>query len=345
LRIAIVTSQVPFITGGAEYLAASLKDALIDRGHLAEIVSLPFKWYPPERVLDAMVMARLADLTEVNGVRIDRLITLKFPAYYVAHQNKVGWFLHQHRQAYDLFGTQQGDLHQSVIGKHVAAEVRRWDGAYIPEHKKVFTISKTVTTRLRRHNALDSEVLYPPPPDQKRLRPGDYDDYIIYPGRVDTMKRQHLIVQAMDDAPPGLRLVLFGPVLGQYADALIARIKRNARNNVEVLGPISVAQKIELYANCLAVYNGVMEEDYGYITLEAFHCHKAVICHSDGGGPLEFVRDGENGFIVPPEPERIAVVLKQLWYDRKKAMEMGRAGGSAIAHHKISWEAVVERLV
>lgn len=345
MRIAIVTAQVPFLTGGAEYLAASLKEALISREIETEIVALPFKWYPPERVLDNMIMARLADLSEVNGERIDRLITLKFPAYYVPHENKVAWLLHQHRQAYELYGTPMGDLHQSTMGTQVAAEIRRWDEAYLNEHKAIFTISQTVTGRLQKFNSINSEVLYPPPPDMRELRPGVYGDYILYPGRFDHMKRQHLIVEAMESAPEGLRLVLFGPALGSYATALLERIARSRRGNVEVLGRISSAKKVELYANCLAVYNGVLEEDYGYVTLEAFCCSKPVICHPDAGGPIEFVHDGENGFVVSADPGAIAGALQELWANRTKAASMGHAGSALIAGKNISWNAVLEKLL
>lgn len=345
MRVAIVTVQVPFLTGGAEYLAASLREAMTAKGVEAEIVSLPFKWYPPERVLDCMVMARLADLGEVNGERIDRLITLKFPAYYVPHANKVAWLLHQHRQAYDLYDTAQGDLHQSPFGRKVGAEIRRWDAAYLPEHKGLFTISNTVSRRLREFNALDSEVLYPPPPDQERLRPGDYGDYILCPGRLDSLKRQHLVVEAMEQAPEGLRLVSFGPALGPYASQLLKRISKARRGNVEMLGRIPADKRIELYANCLAVYNGVLDEDYGYTTVEGFQCGKPVICHTDAGGPLEFVIDGENGFVVPPAPEAIARALHVLWSARAKAEAMGRAGAAHLAGKNISWDAVLDRLL
>ena len=129
MKIAIATVQVPFIRGGAEILADSLQRELRARGFEADIVTIPFKWYPPERLLDCMMMARLTDLTEVNGQRIDRVIALKFPAYYVEHPDKVCWLLHQHRQAYDLFGTEYGDLHHTEAGRNVTTEIRRWDGS------------------------------------------------------------------------------------------------------------------------------------------------------------------------------------------------------------------------
>ncbi|HZT81915.1 MAG TPA: hypothetical protein VFA26_16940, partial [Gemmataceae bacterium] len=85
MRIVIATVQVPFVRGGAEILADGLRDALRAAGHQAEIVAVPFKWYPPERILDHMLACRLLDLTETCGAGIDRVIGLKFPAYFVNH--------------------------------------------------------------------------------------------------------------------------------------------------------------------------------------------------------------------------------------------------------------------
>src|SRR5215510_3275174 len=102
MRILIATAQVPFIRGGAEIHAEGLRNALQARGHEAEILLFPFKWYPTEKILDHMLACRLLDVSEVAGTRVDLLIGLRFPAYLIPHPNKVLWILHQHRTAYDL---------------------------------------------------------------------------------------------------------------------------------------------------------------------------------------------------------------------------------------------------
>ena len=51
--------QVPFVRGGAELMADELVDALRARGHEAELVTIPFKWYPGTRVLDQAFLWRL----------------------------------------------------------------------------------------------------------------------------------------------------------------------------------------------------------------------------------------------------------------------------------------------
>src|SRR5438552_1765797 len=137
MRILIATVQVPFIRGGAEILAEGLRDALLAAGHQAEIVAVPFKWYPPERILDHMLACRLLDLTETAGVAVDRVIGLKFPAYLIPHPNKVLWVLHQHRMAYEMWDHPFGDLITSPQGPRVRDAIQEADQRLIPETRGV----------------------------------------------------------------------------------------------------------------------------------------------------------------------------------------------------------------
>ena len=345
MKICILSVQIPFITGGAESLALALKRELRCRRVDADILLLPFKWYPPEQLLKCMLMSRLADVTEVNGVKIDRLITLKFPAYYVPHPRKVCWLLHQHRQAYDLYGTPLSDLSQGETGRAVAAEISRWDKAFLPDHSAIFTISKRVTERLRRYNEIESTPLYPPL-DHERFKAGRFDRYIFYPGRFDPLKRQHLVFEAFATLPADLQLVFCGQFDSPYASDLIARIEASPlRSRVRVLGQVPEAEKEALYANCLAVYNGVLDEDYGYVTLEAFCASKPVITHTDSGGPLEFVVDGYNGYITEPDPLELADRIRLLVEQPAEARRLGRNGHATLKSHDISWDHVIDRLL
>lgn len=346
MKIAIVTVQVPFITGGAEIHAESLRRELRTRGHEAEIVTIPFKWYPPERILDCMAMARLMDLTEVNGQRIDKVIALKFPAYYVEHPDKVCWILHQHRQAYELFGTPYGDLHHDEQGRRVAAEIKRWDAAFLPKSRKLFANSKTVSERLRTYNQIAAEPLYHPPTNYQRYRCAKSSDYILYAGRFDTIKRQHLLVEAIAQTKTPTKAVIIGPYEGEYGKQVLLAIETlGLQDRVQCLGMVDEEEKLDLYAHALAVYNGVYQEDYGYVTLEAFFASKPVITHFDSGGPLEFVRDGENGYVVAPEAKAIAEVIDRLYRNKERAKTMGVAGNDLLNRLGINWDNVIERLL
>ncbi len=124
MHIIIATTQVPFVHGGAEVHAHNLLEALRQAGHVAEIVAIPFKWYPPDRMLDAMLACRLLDLTESNGRQIDRVIGLKFPAYLIPHPAKVLWILHQHRQAYEQWDHPLSDMVYYGNGREVRDAIR-----------------------------------------------------------------------------------------------------------------------------------------------------------------------------------------------------------------------------
>src|SRR5437588_9290990 len=114
MRIAVCVPQVPFARGGAEIFADDLVAELRARGHEADLVTIPYNWYPGERVLSQAFLWRLLDLCESDGRPIDLAIATKFPSYAVRHPNKVVWLLHQFRQAYELDRTSLGQFGESV---------------------------------------------------------------------------------------------------------------------------------------------------------------------------------------------------------------------------------------
>ena len=75
---------------------------------------------------------------------------------------------------------------------------------------------------------------------------------------------------------------------------------------IEFLGFVDKDKIMDVYAGALAIPFVPYDEDYGFITIEGMMSRKPVITASDSGGPLEFVIDGVNGFIVEPDPVKIA---------------------------------------
>jgi len=100
---------------------------------------------------------------------------------------------------------------------------------------------------------------------------------------------------------------------------------------------------IELYAEALAVIYTPFDEDFGYVTLEAFLSRKPVITATDSGGPLEFVVDGVNGSIIAPQPESLADAINRYAADRRRAASHGDAGH--VRASLVTWDGVIEKLV
>jgi len=346
MKIAIATVQVPFYTGGAELHAQMLKDELRIRGHQAEIVTIPFKWYPTTTLLDCMVMGRMMDLTEVNGETIDCVIAMKFPAYYCKHPNKVLWLLHQHRQAYDLWDTEYGDIHKLPDGEYIREMIRTHDIKYIDEAKKVYTNAQNTSNRLKHYNGINSEALYHPPLNSEKMHCNEYGDFFFYASRIGQMKRQRLFVEAAKYVKTDVKFIIAGsgePEEVKYLEKQIIEYK--LENKVKLTGFISEDEKINYYANCLGVYFGAYDEDYGYITLESFFSKKPVIVHTDSGGPLEFVVNEENGFICEPDAKTIAEKMDLLYTNKKMAQNMGEAGYKSLEEKNMNWDYIINKLL
>ena len=346
-RVVVCTSQTPFARGGAEYHASNLVRELEARGYVTDLVTVPFKWYPPERILDSMLACRLLDLTEADGYRVDVLIGLKFPAYLVPHPNKTIWLLHQHRPAYDLWGTPLGDLTEHPNAELVRESIAHADRTLIPEAKRLFANSRTVARRLKQYCGIEAAPLYHPPPDAEQFYTKPAEEFFFYPSRITPNKRQLLVLEALAKTRNPVRVAFASPSEKSTYAAEARRLADHLglKKRVEWLGNIDEAAKREQYARSLAVIFPPVDEDYGYVTLEAMLASKAVITCSDSGGPLEFVEDGATGLTCEPAPERLAAAMDRLWENRREAERMGQAGREQYAGLGISWDATIRRLV
>jgi glycosyltransferase involved in cell wall biosynthesis len=344
VRILICTPQVPFVSGGAELQVRNLKAAFIARGHQAEIVSMPFQWHPRDRIVRSMLLWRMLDLSQANGEAVDMVVALKFPAYLIRHPNKVIWLTHQHRQAYDLMGTEYGDFaadEESTATRRVIIDA---DTRLIPEARRIFTISRTVADRLRKYNGISTEPLYHPAPSPDSLRCQEYGDYVFYPSRLDRSKRQELLIEAMANVKSGAKCIVAGsgPDEARLRELIV---RRGLQGRVNLIGFVAERELAEYYSRALAVYFGPFGEDYGYVTLEAFHAQKPVLTLTDSGAPLEFVQDGVNGFVLPPDPAAIARSIDLVFEKRQLAKSLGQQGFETIRAMGLSWDTVVDNLV
>jgi glycosyltransferase involved in cell wall biosynthesis len=343
-NILICTTQVPFTTGGAEAHVEGLRRALVQAGYNAEVVALPFKWYPPAEIMRSALAWRLLDLSEANGKPVDLVIGMKFPAYLVAHERKVLWIMHQYRSAYNLWDTPFDDLSTYPDGAQVREWIRQADNRLIPEAKKVFANSRTVADRLRRYNKIESQPLYHPPPRAESLRSGQQGNYVFYPSRLEPQKRQELLIEAMKFVTTPVKIVLAGGSGDPKRYESLVK-KCNVGDRVCLRGFVEESEIVNLYANALAVCYLPFDEDYGYVTLEGMLSGKPVVVASDGGGATEFIEHERDGLIVEPEPRAIAECLDSLYADRARARSLGERGQEKLKAMNLSWENVVESLI
>ncbi len=267
--ILVCEAQVPLVRGGAELLVRQLVVQLRARGYDVDRVSLHFKWYPKEEILAHAAAWRLLDLTESNGRPIDLVIATKFPSYFVRHPRKVTWLVHQHRAAYELCGTRFRDFEETDSDVGLRQTLLRLDREMLAESRRLFTIGRVVSERLEKFNGLRAPVLHNPPVLAPRLAPGPYGDYMLSVGRLEAIKRVDLAVRALRHTDRAVSLVVVGD--GTYRP----EIEREAQelgvaDRVRFLGAVDEDTLVALYSNALGVVFVPYDEDYGYVTLEAF---------------------------------------------------------------------------
>jgi glycosyltransferase involved in cell wall biosynthesis len=337
-RVLVCTAQVPFSSGGAERHAEGLVRELGVLGHEAELVRLPFKWYPRAEILTSALAWRLLDVSEADGKRVDLVIPMKFPSYLVRHENKVVWLIHQFRQAYDRFGTSQSDFTASPEDTRWRELIAEADRTGLGEARRIFTNAKNTADRLARFNGIEAEALYHPPPLAGRYRCEASGGFALVAGRLDPWKRVDLAIAAA--AAGKFRLVIAGDGADRTRlEALAAK----GGADVRFAGRVSDDELLGLYATCGAVIFPPADEDYGYIALEAFLSRKPVVTCTDSGGPLEFVVDGENGRVVAPDGAALAAAVTDLLANPEKSREFGERGFERV--REITWSDAIRSLL
>jgi len=341
-RVLVCEAHVPFVHGGAELHVGGLVDELRRHGYRAERVSIPFKWYPKEELLAQAAAWRLVDLSEANGEPIDTVIATKFPTYFVRHPSKVTWLFHQYRAIYDLCGTAYSEFTHTEADVRLRERLIALDHEMLTESVRLFTNARNTAARLERYNGITAEALYHPPPLAGLLRPGPFGDYVLSVGRLEANKRVDLIIRALAHADGHVRLLVVGE--GPLRDEL-ARTAANAgvADRVTFAGGVDDEHLARLYSGALGVVFPPFDEDYGYVTLEAFLARKPVVTTRDAGGPLEFVEDGVNGFVADPTPESIGAAVTRLAAAPERARSLGDAGYDCA--RRITWDGVVAKLM
>lgn len=337
-NVLVCTAQVPFASGGAERHAAGLVRELRARGHRVDLVQLPFKWYPREEILLSATAWRLVDVTEADGVKVDLVVPMKFPSYLVRHPNKVVWLIHQFRQAYDRFGTEQSDFTAGPEDTRWRELIAEADATGLGEARKIYTNARNTADRLMRFNGIEAEALYHPPPLAGRYRDDGPGPYGLVVGRLDPWKRMDLAIEGAAAGRFPLVIAGAGP-----DEARLRKVAERTRADVDFRGAVSDEELLSLYAGCGAVLFTPADEDYGYIALEAFLSRKPVVTCTDSGGPLEFVVDGETGRVTPPDGAAVGAAASELLAAPALARGMGERGFEAV--RGISWEGVVTALL
>lgn len=343
-RLIVATASPPFAEGGHLVMARELVRALEDAGHQAALVVTPQNGFGQQG--SAYLAAWCTDVRLAHeGRRVDQVISLRYPAYAVQHERHVVWLNHRMREYYDLWDQFSAQLSwRNLLKERMRrALLHRVDGYLLTKKvQRLFVISGTVQARLQRWGGLQSEVLHVPPP-ARAYRCDGYGEYLFAVSRLTPLKRFDLLLRALaEPVAAGIRCVIAGE--GGEAEALF-RLRRqlDLDDRVELVGRLDETMLLNHFARCRAVVFPPFNEDYGFVTVEAFSSGKAVLTCRDSGGPAELAEDGINGFVTDPTPEALGRAMRAIMDDRTRAIRLGEAGAATAA--RMTWPDAVAKLL
>ena len=160
-------------------------------------------------------------------------------------------------------------------------------------------------------------------------------------GRLDSLKRVDLLLQAAHFEP-----ALEAVIVGDGPDR--GRLEQIATDlgiagRVRFAGRVDERALTDLYARCRAVYYAPVDEDFGMVPIEAYRSRKPVVTTTDAGGPLDFVRAGETGWVTEARPAALATAFTELLAGEETARLYGETGSAAAS--AITWDAAIARLL
>jgi glycosyltransferase involved in cell wall biosynthesis len=338
MRIAVVAAIARHAEqGSAETLYHGMIRSLAGSSHQVEKIDVIVDESSFDKILESYVTCYDLDLREY-----DLVISTKAPTFMVRHPRHVSYLMHTIRVFYDMFhyefGTGTPDQHKQRRLIHAFDAY----GLHPSRVRKHFAIGLTPYKRLSDADPswrqIAFEVLHPPP-SLTNFKEPESGTYIFVPGRLHRWQRLELVIKAFKHLKRDIPLKITGA--GEAEASL--RTLAAADPRIEFLERVSDAQLADLYAGALVVPIVPVNEDYAFITIEAFRSKKPVITCTDSGEPTCFVKNFETGFVVPPDPEAIAAKIHYFIDHPDAGIAMGARGFSAVSH--INWDAASSRLL
>ena len=171
--------------------------------------------------------------------------------------------------------------------------------------RKLFVQSRTIQQRLAIWPELRVARCCIRRAPQRPYRCEGYGDYVFMVSRLTPLKRADLLLEALaQPEAAGIRAVIAGEGEERGALEALDRATRARRSRDARRAACPTTQLLDHLARCRAVCFPPLDEDYGFVTVEAFASRKAVITCRDSGGPAELVEDGVTGFVCEPDARR-----------------------------------------
>jgi glycosyltransferase involved in cell wall biosynthesis len=162
--------------------------------------------------------------------------------------------------------------------------------------------------------------------DASPREPANGGNRIVYAGQLIRGKGVDVLIQCLAHVNVRFECIIAGEGNHRnYCEALARRLGLSDR--VRFVGYLDPQELQRVYADAtLAVVSSLWPEPFGAVGLEAMR-HGLPVVAFDAGGIREWLRDGENGFLIPwMDRTQFASRVEQLLKNKDLARKLGRRG-------------------
>lgn len=222
---------------------------------------------------------------------------------------------------------------------------------FISKADKIISVSKSAAKFME--NLLGNKVeniIIPNGVDVNRFKPSRREEdkaTILFVGRLVHRKGVQVLIKAFSKVVkkiPEAKLIIVGE--GYMKPLLQIQVKKLRLNGkVKLLGKVADSELPKIYQEAtLVVIPSLYRESFGMVALEAMASGKPVIATKVGGLP-EIIRDGRNGFLIPPgDHKELAEKIILLLSNKEMSLKMGITGRK-IAVEKYSWNKITSKII
>ena len=183
----------------------------------------------------------------------------------------------------------------------------------------------------------------------RRLPNASCEDYIFAGGRINRMKRQYMLIQALSYTKNNVKLLIAGPADTKNDECYILNLVHEFHLEDRVKIDIRFLPR-QTYANYInhavaVAYLPFDEDSLGYVSMEAASAEKGLLTTSDSGGILQIVKHGSTGLVASPTPEDLAEALDTLWENRAQTKRFGHAAKELWNSFGVNWKNTLEALL
>lgn len=267
------------------------------------------------------------------------------PSEWISHKNKrILWYCHTPpREVYDLYETRMKTrtYKERVLYAAMTGAYKIMAGNLIKKIDKIATNSSITAQRITKYYGRESTVINPGIDCNEFSDEGD-ENFFFYPSRIVVNKRQEYVIQAFrhfvsKSSKKNYKLIIAGtlskdPEHIKYYEKLKAMSKGL---NVVIKTNVDEEELKKFYSTCTAVLFAAINEDFGFIPLEAMASSKPIISVNEGG-PTETIINNKTGFLVN-SPKEMAERMEYIVKNGAAADLMGRNGRKRVMQN-YTWE-------